>query len=98
MANSMLCSKCSKWVHGRCSQVKSVSSTLAIDVLRQQNELWNEINYYYFMTRWVKSVCYLWNKYSESSGSEEVVSARARIDGIMFREYVRSCFMKESFR
>ena len=28
MANSVLCTKCGKWVHGRCSKMKGVTSTL----------------------------------------------------------------------
>ena len=29
MANSMMCTKCGKWVHGRCAKRKRVTSTLA---------------------------------------------------------------------
>ena len=29
MANSMMFTKCSKWVHGRCAKMKRVTSTLA---------------------------------------------------------------------
>ena len=28
MANSMMCTKCGKWVHGRCAKMKRVTSTL----------------------------------------------------------------------
>ena len=29
MANSVMCTKCCKWVHGRCAKMKRVTSTLA---------------------------------------------------------------------
>ena len=29
MANSMMCTKCGKWVHGRCAKMKRVTSTVA---------------------------------------------------------------------
>ena len=32
MANSVLCTKCGKWVHGRCAEVKKVTLTLTKDV------------------------------------------------------------------
>ena len=28
MANSVMCTKCCKWVHGRCTKMKRVTSTL----------------------------------------------------------------------
>ena len=31
MANSMMCMKCGKWVHGICMKMKKVTSTLAKD-------------------------------------------------------------------
>ena len=29
MANSVMCTKCGKWMHGRCAKMKRVTSTLA---------------------------------------------------------------------
>ena len=29
MANSVMCTTCGKWVHGRCAKMKRVTSTLA---------------------------------------------------------------------
>ena len=29
MANSVMCTKCGKWVHGRCAKMKRVTLTLA---------------------------------------------------------------------
>ena len=31
MANSVMCTKCGKWVHGRCVKMKRVTSTVAKD-------------------------------------------------------------------
>ena len=30
MANSVLCTKCGKWVHGRCAKIKRVIASLAM--------------------------------------------------------------------
>ena len=29
MANSVMCTKCGKWIHGKCAKMKRVTSTLA---------------------------------------------------------------------
>ena len=36
MANSVMCTKCGKWVHGRCGKIKRVTSTLAKDFFCKQ--------------------------------------------------------------
>ena len=37
MANSVLCPKCGKWVHGRCAKMKRVTSTLAKDFICERS-------------------------------------------------------------
>ena len=58
MANSVMCTKCGKWVHGRSTKIKRVTSTLAkgfvcklLYLLIQRKELWNQVKKYHFVTR-----------------------------------------------
>ena len=53
--NLMMCTKCDKWVHGRCAKMKRVISTLAKGlfvnyVLIQRKESWNQVKKYHFLT------------------------------------------------
>ena len=58
MANSVMCTKCGKWIHGRCARMKRVTSTLAkgfacklLYVLIQRKKLWNPVKKYHFVIR-----------------------------------------------
>ena len=55
MVNSVMCTKCGKWVHGRCANMKRVISTLAKGIVCelgiQRKELWNQVKKYHFLTR-----------------------------------------------
>ena len=58
MVNSVMCTKCGKWVYGRCARMKRVTSTLAkglvcklLYVLIQTKKLWNQLKKYHFVTR-----------------------------------------------
>ena len=56
MANFVMCTKCGKWVHGRCVKMMRVNSTLAKGlfvnyVLIQRKELQNQVKKYHFLTR-----------------------------------------------
>ena len=56
MENFVMCTKCSKWVYGRCAKMMRVNSTLAKGlfvnyVLIQRKELQNQVKKYYFLTR-----------------------------------------------
>ena len=56
MANSAMCTKGGKWVHGRCTKMKRVISTLekvsfVNYVFMQRKEWWNQMKNYHFLTR-----------------------------------------------
>ena len=93
MANSVMCTKCGKWVHGRCAKMKRVTSTLAksfvcelrvykIEGIVEPGEKLS----FFEQVDFVKSFCYLGDRLNASGGSEAVVTARTRIGWIKFRE------------
>ena len=99
MANSVMCTKCGKWVHGRCAKKKRVTSTLAkgfvcklcVDTKEGIVEPGEEISFF-DQVDFVKSFWYLGGRLSASSGSEASVRVRTRIGWIKW-----SYFMGESF-
>ena len=66
MANSVMCTKCGKWVHGRCAKMRRVTSTLAkgfvcdLCVHRKKGivEPGEELSFF-DQVDFVKSFCYL---------------------------------------
>ena len=105
MANSVICTKCDKWVHGRCAKMKRVTSTLAkgfvcelcVDTKEGIVESSEELSFFDQVV-FVRSFFYLGDRLNASRGSEAVVTtARTRIGWIKFRE-LGSYFMGESFR
>ena len=64
MANSVMCTRCDIWVHGRCAKMKRVTSTLAkgfvCDLCVDTKEgLWNQLKISFFdQVDFVKSFCY----------------------------------------
>ena len=83
MANSAMCTKCGKWVHGRCAKMKRVTSTQAkgfvfeLCVYTKEGivEPGEKISFFDF----VKSFCYLGDRLNAGGGSETRVTARTRI-------------------
>ena len=89
MVNSAMCTKCGKWVHGRCAKIKKVTSTLAkgfacklcVDTKKGIVEPGEEISFF-DQVEFVKS--YLGDRLNVSSRSEAAVTARTRIEWIKF--------------
>ena len=85
MANSAVCSKCGKWVHGRCVKMKKVTSILAKgfiwgDVLKQSKELSNQLKLtFHNQVELVKSFCYLGDRLNAGCGSKATVTIRTKI-------------------
>ena len=92
MANSMMCTKCSKWVLGRCAKMKRMTSTLAkgfvcelcVDTKERIVEPDEEI--FFEQVDFVKSFCYLGYRSNASGGSKSAVTVRTRMGWIKFRE------------
>ena len=93
MANSMMCTKRSKWVHGRYAKTKRVTSTLAkgfvcelgVDTKEGIVEPSEEVSFF-DQADFVKSFCYLGDRLNVSGGSKAAVTTRTRIGWIKFRE------------
>ena len=93
IANSMICTKCNKSVHGRCAKMKKVASTqakgfvseLCLDAMEGIMEPGEELSFF-DQVDFVKSFCYLRNRLNASGESETAVTARTRIGWIKFRE------------
>lgn len=91
MANSVLCGKCGKWIHGRCAKVRRVTRRLGRDfvcgrcekraggVVEPLEELCEEVET-------VRGFCYLGDRVNASGGCEAAVAARARFGWMKFRE------------
>ena len=93
MANSVMWTKCGKWVHGRCAKMKRVTSTLAkgfvcilcVDTKKGIVEPGKEISFF-DQVDFIKGFCYFGDRLNAGGGSEAAVTARTRIGWIKFRE------------
>ena len=91
MSNSVLCTSCEKWIHGRCANVERVTEALARDfvcgrcqnrieeVVEPAEELCEEVET-------VKEFCYLGDEVIADGGCEAAVTARARFGWVKFKE------------
>ena len=90
-ANSVLCVRCGKWIHGRCTKMKRVTPRLGRDfvcgkcergvggMVEQVEKLCEEVET-------VKEFSYLGDRVDVSGGCEAAVTARARFGWVKFRE------------
>ena len=84
MANSMMCTKCGNWVHGKCAKITRATARLAIHfvclkckgiivrTLDSIEKLCDEVET-------ANGFCYLGDRLNVSGGCEAVVTARIRI-------------------
>ena len=90
MANSVLCVKCGKWIHGRCEskegdpqgwgEIVCERCKKEVDGLVEPvEELCEEVET-------VRGFCYLGDRVNASGGCEAAVTAKARIGWVKFRE------------
>ena len=91
MANSVLCVKCGKWIHGRCMKVKRVTPRFERDFVcgrckKQVDGLLERVEELCEEVERVRGFCYLGNTVNASCGCEAAVTARARIGQGKFRE------------
>ena len=75
MANSLLCVKCGKWIHGRCAKVKRVTLRLGRDFVcgrckKQANGLVGPVEELCEEVETVKSLCYLVDRVNARGGCE----------------------------
>ena len=91
MANSVLCVKFGKWIHGRCVKVKRVTPRLGRDFVcgrckKQVDGLVELVEELCEEVDTVRGFCYLGDRVNASDGCEAAVTARARIGWVKFRE------------
>ena len=91
MANSVLCTKCGNWVHGKYANIKRATARLATHFVCSKckgimegtvdsiEKLWNEVEA-------VNGFCYLGDRLNASGGCEAAVTAGVRIGWVRFRE------------
>ena len=88
-----MCTRCGKWVHGRCAKMKRVTLTLAkgfvcklcVDTKEGIVEPGEEISFF-DQVDFVKSICNLEDRLNASGGSEAAVTGKRRIGWIKFRK------------
>ena len=91
MANSVMCTKCGKWVHGRCAKMKTVISTLSkgfvyklcVNTIKGIVESGEELSFF-DQVDFVKSFCNLGDRLNASGRSEAALTTRTRIGWIKF--------------
>ena len=91
MANSVLCIKCGKWVHGKCTKIKRATSRLAMHFACSKCEgimegTMDSIEKLCDEVKIVNGFCYLEDRLNASGGCEVAVTARVRIGWVRFRE------------
>ena len=91
MANSMLCTKCGSWVHGKCAKIKRVTARLAMHFVCSKCKgimegAMDSIEKLCNQVETVNGYCYLGDRLNGSGGCEAVVTARVRIGLVRFRE------------
>ena len=91
MANSVLCTKCGNWVHGKCAKIKRATARLAMHfvclkckgimegTMDSIEKLCNDV-------QTVNGFCYLGDRLNASGGCKAAVTATVRIGWVRFRE------------
>ena len=91
MANSVLCTKCGNWVHGKCEKIKRVTIGLVMHFvcLKCRGIMEGTVNSIEKLCDEVETVngfCDLGDRIDASGGCEAAVTVRIRIGWVRFRE------------
>ena len=91
MANSVLCVKCGKWIHGKCAKIKRVTWRLGRDFVcgrckKQADGLVELVEEWCEEKETVRGFCYLGDRVNAGGSCEAAVTARARNGWVKFRE------------
>ena len=91
MVNSVLCTKCGNWIHGKRAKIKRVTPKLTMHfVCSRCKEIMegtvNSIEKLCDELKTVNGFCYLGDRLNASGGCEAAVTAKVRIGWIRFRE------------
>ena len=82
----MLCTKCTNWIHGRCTKIKRATAKLAMHFVcskckRIVEETVDLIEKFCDEVETVNGFCHLGDRLNSSGGCEAIVTARVKIDG-----------------
>ena len=96
MANSVLCTKCGNWVHGKCAKINRVTTRLAMHFVCSKCRGIKEgtmdlIEKLCDKVETLNEFCYLGDSLNASGGCEAAVIARVRISWVRFRECGECC-------
>ena len=91
MANSVLCTKCGNWIHGKCAKIKIATARLTTHFVCSKCKgimegTVDSIEKLCDKVETVNGFCYLGDRLNASGGWEAAVTARVRIDWVRFRE------------
>ena len=91
MANSVLCTKCGNWVHGKCAKIKRVTIRLAMYFVcskckGMKKQTMDLIEKLCDEVETVNGFCYLGDRLNASGGCKAAVTARVKIGWVRFRE------------
>ena len=91
MANSVLCTKCGSWVHGKCAKIKRATARLAMHFVCLKCKgimegMMDLIEKLCDEVETVNGFCYLGDRLNARGGCEAAVTARVRIGWVRFRE------------
>ena len=91
MADSLLCTKCGNWVHGRCGKIKRVAARLAMHFICSKckgimEEMVYLIEKLCDKVETVNGFCYLGDRLNASGGCEVALTTRVRIGWVRFRK------------
>ena len=90
-SNAVCCTRCMKWIHGRCTTMKKVTCSSARDfVCRKCTDVGDgteePVKILFDEVETVKGFCYLGDRLNASGGCETAVTPRLRIGWMKFRE------------
>ena len=93
MANSVLCTKCGNWVHGKCAKIKRATARLAMHFVcskckRIMEGTVDSIEKLCDEVETVNGFYYLGDRLNASGGCEAAVTARVGIGWVRFRKCV----------
>ena len=91
VANSVLCTKCGNWVHGRCAKINRATARWAMHFTCSKCKgimegMVDSIEKLCYEVETVNGFCYLGDRLNASGGCEAAVTARVRIGWVRFRK------------
>ena len=90
MANSVLCTKCGNWVHGKCAKIKRAAASMHFVCSKCKIIMEGKVDSIEKLCNEVETVngfCYLGDRLNASGGCEAAGTAKVKIGWIRYRKY-----------